>query len=165
MAFLKAIQQTNTQEFVEYTTELIAYKKACSVYKRTENLLKDAAAPLQRLQYLEAKETFKTACKRYHIARVKYGNVVALQKLRAVNPELDALTFAQLTGIKIPLSLAEMLKQERQDAIARSMTDEQFETIKNAAIKNKLALESAKTQFLKSTEDKPDATLGDFEPL
>lgn len=164
MAFLKALQKQPTAPgYEEYVEACFAYKRACSLHSRLMRRLKGLTDPAARLQRYDAKAEFSQQCKDYQAARAKYEHSKAMQKLEQAGFKIDAASMARALGIKIPLSVDDMIAEGKKQRILDSMTQEQFDTIKNSALEymeKSAQTKSTKQQFLESAKGF-DPTLDD----
>ncbi len=156
------------QGYEEYLQALFKYKRECKTYKQLSLKYKLAAAPEERLIFLEAKEQYRIACKEYSEARFKYA--AALARGREITPVTDAelVMRAAAMGAQLPMSTAQIIQAEKEATADRYWEEhpEEFEELKLKALQyesNRMRASSLKAQFRESERDDP--TLGDFDPL
>ena len=171
MSLKNTIQKMAKPEgFEEYIQALILYKKGCSVHRRTMDRLREYNDPASRLAKADCSAMFKQVCKAYYAAQMKYAQAIARSKLKEKGIDISAIEVAKSVGVEFPLSMKEMLAEEKRKAIPAGMDDESFEAIREAALAymNRGTEEDSyhrtKNLFMQNT--KPfDPTDGDFEPL
>ncbi len=181
---------TDAPEYMEYLSALIRYKQACKAYKVAEIKYKDAAQPLIRLKFYEAKETYKAECAAYYEARRAYALKLAMLQYEHSNSlsgnsgseaasatpcdeaaeAAEAAAFAveamDIDATSVSLSMRALIGAARTEAQAKQ-DREYWESHKDA-------VESVKQQFLHPSNasvasadatDEIDFTAGDFDPL
>jgi hypothetical protein len=168
MAFPKAYKIPNTPEYQEYVSALLKYKIASKDFARMKKAFKNSAEPLKRLLYYEAVERYSEASKEYQKAREVYAAHSVTRRIRedAVrygSRNLGADEMAELLKLTVPMKLSDILKEQKQKQIAESISEEEFQTVRDAAMKYMAESTSVKDQFLgSSTREEEDPTLGDW---
>lgn len=160
MPLLKALQNTGLgPEHFEYVKAMQLYKQACKRYARVPKDFRFSDNPLKRLQFFNEQELYKLECKRYHLARGKWLEFKAEQKLGA---ELTPAKIAELLRIEIPSTQQEIEADIRREATANSFKPGEFEQLQNE-VRERAGM-SVKEQF-KASHTVSDPTDNDFEPL
>jgi hypothetical protein len=161
MAFLKALQnQPQPPEHEQYMAWFVLYKQGCSEYSRLLRRLKGMNDPASRLQRFDAREKHSELCKNYYAARAAYEQARAIQKLQSHGVNIDAKSIASALGIKIPLSMKDMIKETKQQKTLENMSDDQFEAIAKAAREYMDRPKSVKEQYI-ADKELNDPTLDD----
>jgi uncharacterized protein VirK/YbjX len=158
----KDIQEARaTPEYQEYLVALLRYSQETKKWRRLKRLLDpDSDNLMERLQYYDAQRLHSKECSEYQKARNKYEAFRLKHTLKDLTPS----HVMKMLGEKVALSLGDMVEEARQASVASTVTDEQFETIKNAALAKTSV--SVKDRFISNTDTaKHDPTLEDFEPL
>ena len=134
MSFSKAVQVTNTPEYRAYLIATLMYKRHCSEYTKIRRRYSTATEPLERLVFLEAEKTFSKQCKEYHAARKTYTDFIIGTQMKAKGISLTDLQ--RTLGITVATSMEDMLAEIRREALAKSVSDEEYEKIKTTALAN-----------------------------
>lgn len=160
MEFSKAAQLTTKSPEYEKLVEMtLIHKAASKKYFRTRKALEGSTDPAAQLQLYRAKDEYSLVCKT--LKRIQ--NEFAKAKIRLEMEKhgmrwdtIEPLQLSRMMNIDIPLSMKDILAEERKRTIVRSMSTEQFEDIKKAAL-----------EYVNrgKTVDEDDPTLDDFEPL
>lgn len=163
MSFAKAVQHTRAPEYLRYIGALSKYKKACAIFAKTRRRYATATAPLERLVFLEAKETFSRESKEYHAERAGYNDFIVQAKLK--DKGINVKDIHNALGIQIANSLKDVIDEVKRETVVANMTDEEFEQMRQLAldVMNKRnavktePVETVKEQFLRikptSTDD------------
>ena len=123
-------------EHLAYMDALLAYKREKSDYtlfRQRMFSLQDSANPLDRLQWLERKQLHSLRCKQYYAARMAYTDATARAKCVARGIDMSAVDIAKIAAINIPVSMRDMMDEERRQVAIAGMSSEQVEELSNAA--------------------------------
>ncbi len=160
MPLLKALQNKGLgPEHYEYVNAMQLYKQACKRYARVPKDFRFSNEPLKRLQFFNEQELYKLECRKYHLARGKWLEFKAEQKLGS---ELTPAKIAELLRIEIPSTQKEIEADIKREAIADSFTKEELEKLKKE-VRERAGI-STREQF-KTSNTANDPTVNDFEPL
>lgn len=132
MSFTKALQRNKPEGYEKYVEELMLYKAACKKYQQTGGRLRKKLCPepIDRLALFEAREEYSLACKRFQKARLEYTDSTIRERLREKGISLGTHSLAEILGIVVPTTMADMIEQQRKDLIRDSISDEEFEAMK-----------------------------------
>jgi len=139
------------------------YCKQCSVHRRLSSVLANRTDMAARFQFLNQKELFKTQCRDYQNARLKWLAQQVEAKLATKGLSLNTLsidTLALITGTKTVMTGQELIEDEKRDAVIEKMkASGEFDRIAGA-LKGNSTHNSIKDQFLAQAED--DEIVRDF---
>ncbi|MDR3392481.1 MAG: hypothetical protein P4L77_12190 [Sulfuriferula sp.] len=169
-SFRKAVQKMAKPDgYEEYLEALLIYKRACSIHRKTLLRLEGLNDPASRLERADSSTMYKVTCKAYSAAQRKYAQLIARSKLKEKGIDTSVIEQAQAVGVEFPLSLKDMIEQERRNAIPQRMTQEEFDKIANAAraVRNRGTEDDYhnKTRNLFMADKTVDPMLDDFESL
>jgi len=157
MGFGKAIQHSDA--LAEFALASMVYKKECSrIAKLRIALDRLDAQDFELAQYSREKRKFKDACKIYNAARAKYISIVRPTYVRP-----PSITDSELFALALETNDRAIAEQIRQDAVARSVSQEEIEAVRKAMTEREAVKNSSKDSFLTAREDDP--TFADFSPL
>jgi len=166
MSFKSLDKQEKSPAYLEYVQAVAEYKAACIINSRVKKALKDSPDPMDRLKFYEQKELFSKQCKAYYAAREKYAKakIMEIAEKRGVK-ELSGLALAKVIGMEIPMNMAAMLTEaKQQEARERVMADPELKALYEELLKNQNNI--TKDMFMKKqTPIDDDPFYGDFSPL
>ena len=172
MAFAKAIQKVNEEEYTLYLAALMVYKKSCSDLKKVSAFKRSSVAS-ERLAYFDVLEKHRLVCKAFHQARDRWSTVLIHSRLKSHIKGIESISdkelFGELLNQKIPVSLKDVFEAERNRKMAENISEEEIDAVRKAveaARKKEQTSTSMKEQFTNRSNDaEDDPTLGDFDPL
>lgn len=164
MAFLKAIQNTHSQEYQKLVEEKLLHSAEKKAYYKIRTAYMNSNDPLERLMFWEAKERHSQSCKRIQAAREEYRRSVALKVLKEKGHDVSTDTLVRLAELEIPTSMRELMKQVKQSnektiAMADPEARRLMEELKSPEV---MRLKEQFTRELEEIDEKeidPDAPL------
>jgi hypothetical protein len=135
MAFLKAIQHTNSGPLHEFKIATREYREACKKFTQIRILASHPAATLEQIARLHyAKPEYRESCRQYNNARLKYiasvqvladaaspNTVISNKEL--YNTEIKANDWAIGQELRKEAALKELGGQEAVDAIMAEVAE------------------------------------------
>jgi len=160
-AYQDIVEIKNSPEYQEYLLALIKNKDEAKRWHRIRKSLNpDSEDVTEQLQYFQADRRHRKACAEFAEVRVRYEQFRIKRSLKNISPK----ELLRMLGEKIPLTMDDLIQEQKQAAIAQSISNDEFETIKNAALPNSESNETTKERFL-NDKKKNDPTLEDEDSL
>ena len=171
---LVQIKRTELPEYQAYVQMLMIYKQKKSDYAlflKNCRHLQDSGNPLERLRFFEEQKAHSEVCKKYYAAKRIYEEAAARLECTNKGIDLSPLGMAKLASISIPVSMSEIVADERKQRIIENTPSEEMAELMriNLEIMNQKGsgsssnMENLRDSIL--SERAFDPTDGDFEPL
>jgi hypothetical protein len=121
-------------EFAAYADAMLAYKAAKKKYAQFRKhcgCFEFSSNPAERLRFFDEKQEHSRACKVFYAAKAKYSTAAACLEMGQRKLAVPAAVFVPQN---IPLEFEDIRLEERAAEAQKTMTPEQFEAIKEAAL-------------------------------
>jgi hypothetical protein len=117
----------------DYILANAIYRRASKVFRAVEKRCKGSDDSNLRFQYYEARELWSQQCKVFYKAQKQYAEAQMVHRLKAEGIDPHSLTIAKLAELQTPLTMKQILKEERERKVAESVSPEAFKAIEEAA--------------------------------
>lgn len=115
MAFPKAIQNTNSEEYQRFILAKFTHSAEAKMYYKARKLYKDSLDPLVQLKWYKAAERYSTACKIMTAEKERYERVKALEALRNKGIDISTLTLKNIAEISVATSMKDVMDQVKKE--------------------------------------------------